>query len=410
VRSRIAIAALAAVLGGGVLAGGTPPETTRVAFLVDTSGSLRGDDLARAGALVSGVMDALPAGAEAALVTFDDDARVTVAPTSRREDVRAALAALRPRGRRTAMNDALFDAARLLREERAARAAIVLVTDGRDEDSAVELADGLAVAQQAGLPVFTVGVGRVEERVLRRIAKLTGGTYARLALARPGGIAAGITAAGRGAVGVTAAASSAATLPARGPAGAVGPRRQALAWLGVLAMAIGAAFFAWRRRSAADGRSVTARQDAASDAAPRSPRDAEARWAESPIADFDAATIVERMNRTEEYLEKTITLRERPVLTVTRGAGAGEVYELAGRAPLSIGRAKANEVVVNDLSVSSEHCRIRPEDGRFVLHDLKSTNGTFVNERRVTRHILSEGDILKIGETALMFRTDLKRA
>ena len=116
------------------------------------------------------------------------------------------------------------------------------------------------------------------------------------------------------------------------------------------------------------------------------------------------------MNRTEEYLEKTVTLRERPVLTVTRGPGAGEVYELKGRAPLSIGRAKANEVVVNDLSVSSEHCRIRPEEGRFVLHDLKSTNGTFVNERRVTRHVLSEGDILKIGESALMFRTDLKRA
>ena len=60
--------------------------------------------------------------------------------------------------------------------------------------------------------------------------------------------------------------------------------------------------------------------------------------------------------------------------------------------------------------MSSEHCRIRPEDGHFVLHDLKSTNGTFVNERRVTRHVLSEGDVVKIGETSLLFKTDLKRA
>jgi pSer/pThr/pTyr-binding forkhead associated (FHA) protein len=86
----------------------------------------------------------------------------------------------------------------------------------------------------------------------------------------------------------------------------------------------------------------------------------------------------------------------------------GQVYELGANAT-SIGRAKANEVVVNDVSVSSEHCRIRPEDGHFVLHDLKSTNGTFVNERRVTRHVLTEGDVVKIGETSLMFRTDLKR-
>ena len=115
------------------------------------------------------------------------------------------------------------------------------------------------------------------------------------------------------------------------------------------------------------------------------------------------------MSSTEEYLEKTVVLRERPVLTITRGPGVGQVFELGDQAAMSIGRAKANEVVIDDVSVSSEHCRIRPEDGHFVLHDLKSTNGTFVNERRVTRHVLVEGDVVKIGETSLLFKTDLKR-
>ena len=405
-RSRITVAALAAVLAGfghGSAAGRNGGEKTLVAFAVDTSGSLRGDDLARAAEVVSGVMDALPAGSEAALLTFDDDARVAVRPTSRHEDLRAALATLRPQGSRTARNDALFDAARRLRDEPATRAAIVLVTDGRDEDSAVELADGLAVAQAEGLPVFTVGVGRVEERVLRRIAKLTGGAYTRLSATRPSVIAARIAS-----VSVTkvAAIPAAAAMPGAASTPPVSGRsRQALAGLLALVVIAGAAVLVWRRRTAAARSSaLQAGADRRSSTEPSSFADPQ------PVADFDAATIVERMNRTEEYLEKTVTLRERPVLTVTRGPAAGEVYELLGRPRVSIGRAKANEVVVDDVSVSSEHCRIRPEDGRGVVHDLKSTNGTFVNERRVTRHVLSEGDVVKIGETALLFRMDLKRA
>jgi len=117
-------------------------------------------------------------------------------------------------------------------------------------------------------------------------------------------------------------------------------------------------------------------------------------------------TVVARMNITEEYLEKTVTLRERPVLVVTHGAATGHAVLLSPEVTTSIGRAKANDIVLDDVSVSSEHCRVRPEEGRFVLHDLKSTNGTFVNERRVTRHPLAEGDVIKVGETAMQFRME----
>jgi pSer/pThr/pTyr-binding forkhead associated (FHA) protein len=120
-------------------------------------------------------------------------------------------------------------------------------------------------------------------------------------------------------------------------------------------------------------------------------------------------TVLARMNVTEEYLEPTLTLRPRPVLSVTRGADVGQVVELSEQTAFSVGRARANDLVVNDVAVSSQHCRIRPEEGRFVVHDLKSTNGTFVNERRVTSQLLAEGDVIKIGETHLQFRLDLKR-
>jgi pSer/pThr/pTyr-binding forkhead associated (FHA) protein len=56
--------------------------------------------------------------------------------------------------------------------------------------------------------------------------------------------------------------------------------------------------------------------------------------------------------------------------------------------------------------VSSQHCRIRPDGDRFVLQDLESTNGTRVNDRRVKKHVLAEGDVIQIGETKLEFRMD----
>jgi pSer/pThr/pTyr-binding forkhead associated (FHA) protein len=120
-------------------------------------------------------------------------------------------------------------------------------------------------------------------------------------------------------------------------------------------------------------------------------------------------TVLQRMDLTEEFLEKTITLREDPVLTITNGAGTGHIFSLNRQTATSIGRAKANDIALEDVSVSSEHCRIRPEEGAFILHDLKSTNGTFVNERRVSRHTLAEGDTIKCGETYLQFRLNQRR-
>ncbi len=110
-----------------------------------------------------------------------------------------------------------------------------------------------------------------------------------------------------------------------------------------------------------------------------------------------------------EPVERTVLLMDKPVLAVTRGARRGELLSLSVDSAISIGRARANDVVLDDTSVSSQHCRVRPEQGRFVLYDLKSTNGTMVNGRRVDRHPLEEGDVIQVGETNLQFRRDRER-
>jgi len=120
-------------------------------------------------------------------------------------------------------------------------------------------------------------------------------------------------------------------------------------------------------------------------------------------------TVLTRMDVAGEPVERTVLLMDKPVLAVTRGARLGEVLPLSEESAISIGRARANDVVLDDSSVSSQHCRVRPEQGRFVLYDLKSTNGTLVNGRRVERHPLEEGDVVQVGETSLQFRRERQR-
>ncbi|MBI4491319.1 MAG: FHA domain-containing protein [Chloroflexi bacterium] len=69
-----------------------------------------------------------------------------------------------------------------------------------------------------------------------------------------------------------------------------------------------------------------------------------------------------------------------------------------------IGRGGAdNDHVIDDAAVSRQHLSIRYAEGNFVLSDLDSNNGTFVNEQRVPRHTLQANDVVRIGQTELVF-------
>jgi hypothetical protein len=83
--------------------------------------------------------------------------------------------------------------------------------------------------------------------------------------------------------------------------------------------------------------------------------------------------------------------------------------EKATRYPITrttwrIGRSRDNEMTLDDNSISRRHAEIqRLANGRFMLSDRDSLNGVFVNDHKVNRHILSEGDIIEIGDFFLRF-------
>lgn len=65
---------------------------------------------------------------------------------------------------------------------------------------------------------------------------------------------------------------------------------------------------------------------------------------------------------------------------------------------LRVGRSRENDVVLENLSISRHHVQIRYHEGQYVLFDMNSSNGTFLNGTRVTRRELMHGDKVSIGK------------
>lgn len=90
------------------------------------------------------------------------------------------------------------------------------------------------------------------------------------------------------------------------------------------------------------------------------------------------------------------------VLQVIRGSLQGREFTIPSTG-LCIGRHETNDIVLPESLVSRYHALIRLENGNYVLYDRDSTNGTWVNGRRVGRHILNSGDRIQIGPTEFIF-------
>ena len=86
-------------------------------------------------------------------------------------------------------------------------------------------------------------------------------------------------------------------------------------------------------------------------------------------------------------------------IVMRQGPNPGKVFELTGTEAV-IGRDISNQITVNDAEVSRRHTRLEFQGGGYIVEDLGSTNGTFVNGRRLTGpHSLRPGETIRLGET-----------
>jgi pSer/pThr/pTyr-binding forkhead associated (FHA) protein len=100
-------------------------------------------------------------------------------------------------------------------------------------------------------------------------------------------------------------------------------------------------------------------------------------------------------NNEQKYLHRLI---------VTSGKDKGREFLLVPTT-MKIGRREDCYIRLSDKNISREHAILiyKPEEESYVLEDAHSTNGTYLNERRIRREVLTSGDQIRIGETSLKY-------
>jgi len=85
--------------------------------------------------------------------------------------------------------------------------------------------------------------------------------------------------------------------------------------------------------------------------------------------------------------------------------GTEKSYRLQTHRPFTVGRDPGNDIILRDPKVSRHHAEIIFERGFFVVHDLTSANGTYINGKRITESAsLNDGDRVTLGDAEFVFQ------
>jgi hypothetical protein len=407
------------------------PGTTAAMFLVDVSDAELPVAPVAAREHVAALLDAAPAHQHYGLASFANEVELHAPLAPGTDRIRNVLGELTPGGEPAELYRSVLEAVRLLGHYPAQRRALFILSDGLANDSAYFHDDVVDAARQYRVAIF--GVGFVKSAALstalerlRRLTEETGGLYvtAEPGAPLPTGFAARafgqLVSGGRLELDLSPALARAVPLPSeavlelewRGAAGsasahlplrllpttpagqvpgqtqaqaqaetqAQAPARRAvrappappvhrrgwfernLLWIGIGVAVLLAAgmlgWFLWRR--ARDG----GREPA---------------WAET----------LELNARSFAYVEMRDELH-------TRHPISGDTFR--------IGRHADNELMVADASISRFHAEIKHElNSRYVIRDLESLNGVYVNGRKARTAILSNGDLIELGDITLKF-------
>ena len=93
-------------------------------------------------------------------------------------------------------------------------------------------------------------------------------------------------------------------------------------------------------------------------------------------------------------------------LAAVKGKSLGKEYDIAGKRRITVGRLTDNDIVIDDDAISKHHCFIVNDEQSYTIGDAGSSNGTYINDKKITSHKkLNDGDLITLGDTVLEFKS-----
>ena len=398
-----------------------PGSVTAVLFLIDTSDPGRRQVVSRNEEQLATIMRSAKPHYRMGLASFDKDLRVEAPVGSTPSQILASAKALDATGLTTELYRSLLKAIDILAGTNADRKVILLFSDGQAEDKAYFHSDVIAAARKNGVIINSMGYPRsvslsVALQTLRRLSEETGGMYveADSLFNLPGTFLDhpfdNIDSGGRFSIDL-------ADIPAESLAKSVLTLNFETD-LGRISTTVPVSLPVNYTAPVAAPQSTTAPQAGLVQAPPIQiiTRQEEPDiidtwlWYGVPVALIVLIVLT--------FITLMILYRKqgKPAATAPSQTHAFKPYayliaqdEKATRYPIThttwrIGRSKDNEMTLDDNSISRRHAEIqRVGNGKFVLYDLESLNGVFVNDEKINKKKLEEGDIIEIGDIFLRF-------
>ena len=399
------------------------------AILVDTSRSITPKQFEDAKGILSSLLPTLLQKGPVAVYAFNDSPVKVADYTTDAAMAQAGLAKLEQGGQFTLLYDALYAAVKDIEAKNEA-GLVLLVTDGKDENSAVTLEDVSGRASQAHVEVVTVGMGAADEKVLRRLSTLTGGAYSgRLPAVDAEAIKGSWQKAAATLVPVappvTPKPAPTETAPPPVPQPVSAPPARNFTWLlfllvlaGLVVVGVGIVILLKRTKAPEAkncencGRPLNLWETEcpvclAQKLAITSPGTEPQTPAAETVPEIDPELL--KKGPPSEMLEHTLIMDEVPVLILQRGKNPPRMFQLPPDQVVSVGRDKVNTISIADQTLSGQHFRIVPKGLMYYLVDLQSTNGTYLNGERVTLKELKANSIIHAGQCDFTFKREQKR-
>jgi len=417
---------LVLILVGCASASAFAADPVPVVIAVDTSRSLSDDDLVSVRLAIARQLDHFPAETPLGLIAFADQARWLAPIGTDRSELGRALDDLRPEGRHTVLQDALVVASRQLPRG----GVVVLVTDGRDENSATTVDDVARQCGAGGVRIVAASLGRrVDERALRRLTLLSNGAYVGpLDTTDPASVVRVVEEMRTGLETVSEPAqlsspeASSPDTPRPVAQPAADPPSAGWPWWALPTALLSVALLAAtllilthvRRRARSHcpqcGALLEPWESACSHCQVSEQEEAARTQAVDLTALPDEPDLDPRVFEKApipEGLDRTLVVSEQPILLARQRGRPVQSYALSADEEFMVGRAPdVNTLQVDDPTVSAQHFKVVSKDERFYVVDLDTTNGTAVNGEQIRVRKLKPGDLIKIGGIQFEFKTD----